>query len=335
MRLCLLGFVCAGSLCAQSYGPKVNDFTESCFRNPALPYCKTRDFVPKSGAGNSGAAYGAASTGAPQATLDSAGIDWRFADPFADSLAVLDCVRLSTSGFARDLIARLGSAQGLTPSQAQDVLHALSGVRRIALSVRGDAVLIMVTGRPADAVLPALESGWKALPLGASAVLIGPSAAVEEASRRLLAGDGLAGFPLAAQHRPADAAFWMIGSATLAGSDAVAAGAKQFDLAASLADPLSIVTTFHFDAAPAPAAIRPWLNTLGGVSVQGQIIRAKLSLDQSGLQQDSTQLAASPLSVGLAAVIRSARYLPVRDNAATVHTKPVIYGLDDGPRELK
>ena len=96
MRLCVLCFICACSLRGQSYGPKVKDFTESCFRNSALPYCNTRDFVPKPGAKNATNPYGtAATTGQP--TTDSAGIDWRFADPSADSFAVLDCRQLSTS----------------------------------------------------------------------------------------------------------------------------------------------------------------------------------------------------------------------------------------------
>ena len=33
--------------------------------------------------------------------------------------------------------------------------------------------------------------------------------------------------------------------------------------------------------------------------------------------------------------LKSARNLPVRDTAATVHTKPLIYGLDEGAREVK
>lgn len=335
MKLLLVasGFVLACSLHAQSYGPKVKDFTESCFRNPALPYCKTRDFVTKPGAKGATNTYGTAATGSP--TVDAAGIDWRFADPSADSLAVLDCAQLSTSPLAKSIFGELSSTQGLTPAQAQDLLRALSSVSKVALSIHQDSVLVMVTGRPSDAVLPALEAGWKAVPLGASALLIGRSAAVDEASKRLTLDTELGDFPLAAQHRPAEAGFWMVASAKLAGQEAIAAGAKQFELTALLADPVSTVTAFHFDSAPDPASIRPWLNTLGGTSVQGDVVRARVYIDAPALQENSAHIAATPLGVGLSAVIRSARYLPVRDTAATVHTKPVIYGLDDGPREVK
>ncbi len=334
MRLLALGFICACSLYGQSYGPKVKDFTESCFRNPALPYCNTRDFVPKPGAKNATNPYGAA-TATAQPSTDSAGIDWRFADPSADSLSVLDCKQLYTSAPGRALIGQLASSQGLTAMQTEDLLRTLSGVGNVALSIQQDAVLIMVTGRAPDAVLPALESGWKSLPLGENAVLVGPTAAVDQATKRLAADAQLAGFPLAAQQRPADAGFWMAAPAKLAGQDAVTAGAKQIELTASFADPFSSVTAFHFDAAPDPAPIRSWLNTLGGVSLQGNVIRARAYIDPPNIQQNFPQIAASPLGLGLAGIIRFARYLPVRDTSATVHTKPVIYGLDGGPRETK
>jgi hypothetical protein len=333
MRLWLSGLICACSLYAQAYGPKLKGFTESCFRNPALPYCATRDFAPKPAPKN-GSGYGTASN-APQTSIDLAGIDWRFADPGADFLAVVDCRQLSASLPARALISQLGSKQGLTAAQTEDVLRALSGMGQVALSMRQDAVLMMVNGRPPDAVLPALEASWKSLPLAADTVLIGPASAVDQAAKRLSLETPLTDFALAALQRPVEAGFWMAASATLAGPEAVTAGAKRFELATTLADRLSNLTVFHFDAAPDSASIRPWLNTLGGVNLQGNIVHARAFIEPADVQQDFAHIAASPLGLGFAAIIRSARYLPVRDTAATVHAKPVIYGLDGGPREMK
>ena len=46
------------------------------------------------------------------------------------------------------------------------------------------------------------------------------------------------------------------------------------------------------------------------------------------------QIAFSPLGQRLAGLVMAARYLPVRDTTAPKQTKPVIYGLDGGPRVL-
>jgi hypothetical protein len=46
------------------------------------------------------------------------------------------------------------------------------------------------------------------------------------------------------------------------------------------------------------------------------------------------QIALSPLGQRLTALVMSARYLPVRDTTLPKQTKPIIYGLDDGPKEV-
>jgi hypothetical protein len=106
-------------------------------------------------------------------TIDAAGIDWRFADPSADALAALDCSKLPASSFAHSVIDQLASARGLSSTDAQNIFRALSGVKQVALSVRADTILILVTGRPADAILPSLQAGWKSAPFGENTLLIG------------------------------------------------------------------------------------------------------------------------------------------------------------------
>jgi len=336
LRVFVVGLAWTFCLCGQKKG---FDFAEACFRNPSLPYCPNRDFVikpPKGGAPSSGAYSGASPSTAGQAiTIDAAGIDWRFADPSADALAALNCSKLPGSSFAHSVIDQLASNQGLSPAEAQNIFRALSGVSQVALSVRADTVLILVTGRAADAILPALQSGWKSIPVGEHALLIGQAAAVDQASRRLSMDSALGELPQTAQQRPAGSEFWVVGSAKLAGQEAVSAGVTRFELTASIWDRLTSDAAFEFAGAPDPSAIRPWLSTLGDAQVEGNAVLARMSMDADETRRNLTQIAMSPLGRSLGAFIQSARYLPVRDTAATVHTKPVIYGLDDGPREVK
>ena len=61
----------------------------------------------------------------------------------------------------------------------------------------------------------------------------------------------------------------------------------------------------------------------------------RLSMDANDVQQKFSELIAGPFGPSLAAMIDAAHYLPARETATVKHTKPVIYGLDDGPREVK
>jgi hypothetical protein len=342
MKLCvfLCGLACAFGLDGQgggSYNKKPGfDFTEACFRNPSLPYCSMRDFVnkPAKAGAKSGPGY---ATGSPSTltTIDAAGIDWRFADPSADELAVLDGSKLPGSSLARGMIDQLASTRGLNATEAQNVFRALSTVHQVALSVHGDTILILVTGRPADAVLPALQTGWKSAPAGEHGLLIGQAAAVDQAVQRLAANGELDELPQTARQRPADSGFWIAGSPRLAGPEAVSAGVKRFVLTATMGDQLTSDSLFQFDGAPDPNALRAWLSTLGDAKIDGNAIGARMSMDADEARRNFTQVAKSPLGQGLGAFIQSARFIPVPDTDTTVHTKPVIYGLDGGPRELK
>jgi hypothetical protein len=138
-----------------------------------------------------------------------------------------------------------------------------------------------------------------------------------------------------ARQRLMDSDFWTIGSARLAGQDAVKAGVKRFSLTAEMRDRLTSDTAFEFDGVPDASAIQMWLKTLGDAKVEGNVVHARTSLEANETRQNSGEIAASLLGQRLGTLIKSARYLPTRESAMTAHTRPVIYGLDDGAREVQ
>jgi hypothetical protein len=333
IRVLIFGLSCAITLSAQH---QHFSWQESCFKNPGLPYCPGHDFAvkpTKPGAKKNGTSTGALPSTAE--TIDASGIDWRFADPSADALAVLNCGKLSDSPVAHNLIDQLGVNQGLSQADLQKIFRAFSGVEQVALSVHEDRIVLLVTGRAPDSILPVPEAGWKAVSLGGKAVLIGHGDAVDQAVQRLSLASPLAGLAEMALERLADSDFWAVGTAKLAGQEAVNAGVKRFSLTASMRDRLTSDTAFEFDQVPDATAIRPWLSTLSDPKLDGNVIHSTMSMETVETPQRFGQIATSPLGQRLGALIKSARYLPVRDTSTTVHTKPVIYGLDDGPRETK
>jgi len=66
----------------------------------------------------------------------------------------------------------------------EKIIQAFSGVQQVALSLRGDQLLMMVNGCSPDTTVPALEPGWKAVRAGRSTV-IGAAAQVDLAIQRL------------------------------------------------------------------------------------------------------------------------------------------------------
>jgi hypothetical protein len=332
IRIFVVGFALTFCLYGQKKG---FDFGEACFKNPSLPYCPMRDFVIKPPKDGAGSASGYKVGQAMPTTIDATGIDWRFADPSADILAAFNCSKLSASPFAHSVIDQLASTHGFNPAEAQKIFRALSEVKQVALSVRGDAIVLLATGRPSDAILPALDAGWKSVPAGENALLIGYAVAVDQASQRLSKYDVLGELPEAAQQRPAGIEFWAVASADLVGQEAVAAGVKRFGLRGSMSDRLMGDTVFEFAGGPDPAASRAWLGTLDDAIIEDNVVRAKLLIDADEARRILTKIATNPLGQGLGAFVQAVRYLPVRDTATTVHTKPVIYGLDGGPKEVK
>ena len=267
--------------------------------------------------------------------LDAGGVDWRFADPSADALAVLHGSKASASPVGHNLIDQLGTTEGLSQADIQNVFRGLSSVNQVALSVRQERIVLLVTGRAADTILPAPEAGWKAESLGGDALLIGHADAVDQAFQRLLTSSPLSELASKALERQADSEFWMVASAKIAGPQAVAAGVKLFWLTASTQGGLISDTTYEFSGVPEATKIQAWLSTLVDPKVEGNAVHVRISMEADETRKSFGQIAASPLGQYLGTLIKSARYLPVRDTATTVHTKPVIYGLDDGAREVK
>lgn len=326
-----MGFVCAASVSGQH---QRFSWQEACFKNPTAPYCDGHDFFVKPTKNKDGTISGGTWSAMPSA-VDAGGIDWRFADPAADTLGVLNCSKLGASPIAHSLIDELGTDQGLRQPELQNIFRALSGLDQVALSIRADRIVLMVTGRTPDSILPAPEAGWKAVPLAGSVVLIGHTDMVDQAVQRLSMANPLSELADMALHRQADSDFWAVGSAKLASPEAVTAGVKLFMLTASIRDRLSSDTAFEFNGVPEASAIKAWLSTLADAKIEGNAVHVRMSKEADETRQSFGPIAVSPFGQRLGALIKSSRYLPVRDTATTVHTKPVIYGLDDGPREVK
>ena len=336
MKIRILAFGLAWTLCLYGQHQRFS-WQESCFKNPGLPYCDGHDFAVKPNKDGKTPSAGTSPGTLPSmpSAVDAGGIDWRFADPSADALAVLKCSKLSASPLAHSLIDLLGANQGLSQPEVQNIFRGLSGVDQVALSLREDRIVLLVTGRTPDSILPVPEAGWKAVSLAGNAILIGHAGAVDQAVQRLSMASPLGELAGRALNRPADSEFWAVGSAKLGGPEAVTAGVKVFSVTASIRDRLASDTAFEFNGAPEAGAIRAWISTLADPKIEGNVVHVRMSKDADETRQSSGQIAVSPLGQRLGALIISARYLPVRDTAITVHTKPVIYGLDDGPREVK
>jgi hypothetical protein len=230
----------------------------------------------------------------------------------------------------------LGADQGLSPADVQSIFRGLSAVDHVALSVRENRIVLMVTGRSRDSILLAPETGWKATSLEGNAVLIGHADAVDQAVQRIASPTPLGELASLARQRPMDSDFWTAGAARLAGQEAVKAGVKRFSLTAAMRDRVTSDTAFEFDGVPDAKAIQTWLKTLGDAKVEGNVVHARMSLETlTEEQQNSAKIAASLLGQRFGVLIKSARYLPARESATTVHARPVIYGLDDGAREVQ
>jgi hypothetical protein len=332
MKLRLLVFALAWTLCLSAQ--RRFSWQNACFNNPGAPFCPGHDFAvkrTKDGKTPAGAYEGVSS--ATPAT-DAAGIDWRFADPAADSVAVLSCTKLSASPLAHSLIEQLGAGQSLSAADTQKIFRAFSGAEQVALSIREDRLVLVLTGRPPDAILPGLEPGWKAVPLPGNSLLMGNTDSVEQAVQRLATPGDPGELGVLALERPADLEFWAAGAAKFAGQDAVTAGVKRFSLTASIRDRLVSETVFEFDAVPDARQLKAWLKSLADDAIDGSVVHVKTSMTADEVRKNSDQIAASLLGQRLGVLIKSARFLPVRDTATTTHAKPVIYGLDGGPKEV-
>ena len=319
---------------------------DACFNNPTLPYCDGHEFYSKhpNSLKDAKPGTGGTSAGDPQpstiqklapSVIVVGSVDWRFADPAADVLAGFKGGKLGIPPLARNMIAELSSRQGLPDSDLHKVFAGLSGAEQIVLSAREGQMVLLVAGRSESSTLPALESGWKAVPVVGNGMLIGNAAAVDQAVERMANQGPLADSTRFAAQQAAYSEFWTVGSGKLAGSQPASQGLVRLSMTASFRDGFKGDATLEFNRVPDEKALGMWPAGLGSATVDGNAIHVQISADADKAAQMFGQIAASPIGQPLATFVKAARSLPAPDANAALRTKPVIYGLDNGPREVK
>jgi hypothetical protein len=318
------------------------NWQDICFKNPGAPFCQGHDFAvkktpPSKKGGSVGEASGEDSSestpeeAATPSVIVVGGIDWRFADPLADALAGFNFSGFTNSAVARGLIAQLGAHQGLTEAEIQTIFNRLCGVDRVAISVRGDSILLLVTG-VAGLTVPPMETGWKVATVSHNAMLIGPAEVVDQAVQRIGMKAPASEWANLVEQWQSSSEYWAAGSGGFLGPAAAAAGVKRFSLALSMRNRVTSEVEFDFSAAAGSDVLRLW--PMPG-DLAGNAFHARTSIPADEVQQRFGQIAGSPLGQRLASLLKVARYLPARDTAAPIPSKPVIYGLDNGPKVVK
>lgn len=267
------------------------------------------------------------------AVVEVGAIDWRFADPFADVLAGFNLSGLSGSPAAIRVISQLGAKQDLSQAEMDRIFEALSGVNQIALSIRDNRTLVMVTGRVADSTFAELPPGWKATPLAGTGMLMGQAEAVDQAAQRVATEAPLTETGQLASEHQSDSDFWAL--AKPFDQHALSAGVKRHSLMLSIDDRLTIDQAYELNQAPDASALRAWPANLSGAAVEGNIVHVRLTMENDEVPDKFGAIAAAPLGQNLGTLVKLARYLPERQAVPVDHTKPVIYGLDDGPKVVK
>jgi hypothetical protein len=259
-----------------------------------------------------------------------AAMDWRFVDPFADAVLGINFSRIVDSSLAQSLVAQLGAKAGMTEADVKKLFDGLSGLDQIALSVRGDKMVVMMTGSVTETSPPPPEAGMKVVSVSAGVMLLGTPDAVDQAMQRINMKVPLSDMAKSAQERQAGSEFWAMGSARLFGPQAQSAGLRRFFLTVWIRNNLISDLAFEFNGVPNPKALQG-LSKLGG-TLEGNVLHARTAIEASELQQKFAEVVASPAGDQLAALISAARSLPARDTTAPKQTKPVIYGLEGGPK---
>jgi len=332
IRSLAFGLLFAASL----YGQKTHKFSwqDACFNNSTAPYCMGHEDAIKRSARTKEAVGSYAKTPREDIPLsiNSGGIDWRFADPLADAIAGFNFKELSASPLARRLVIQLGATAGVTEADMKKKLEGLSGVHQVAISTRDSRIVAMMTGISVSA-LPALEAGWKAAPVSGDMILVGHADAVDQALQRIATNSPLSESTRLAQERQLNSEFWAVGSGRFVGPPADSTGLQRFALAFSGQDRLATDATFEFNTAPAADPL-PFWPTPGGPMIENNAVHTQKSMEGDEAQQSVGQMANSALGQRLAALVTAGRYLPFRDITVLKKTKPVIYGLDDGPKVI-
>jgi hypothetical protein len=332
IRLLAFGLIFAASL----YGQKTHKFSwqDACFNNPTAPYCMGHEDAIKRSARTKEAV--ASNAGTPREgtalPIGSGGIDWRFADPLADAIAGFNFKGLSASPLARRLVIQLGGAEGVTEADMKKRFDGLFGVRRVAISTHDSRIVAMITGVSVS-TLPALEAGWKAVPVSDDAILVGHADAVDQAVQRIAMNAPLGESTRFAQERQLNSEFWAVGSDRFVGPQAEGTRLQRFSLELSVQDRFVSDVAFEFNGVPNVDPFPVW-PVLGDAAIEGNAVHARTSLEGDEAQQRVGQMARSSLGQRLAALVTAGRYLPFRDINVLKQTKPVIYGLDGGAKVI-
>lgn len=332
MRIFATALVCVSAFAQQ------HSWQQDCFDHPGLPYCQGRDFAVKQKPQKDTSPRSVVSNpfsprttraGAAPSMMDLGSIDWRFADPFPDVLIGFNMSTLSASPLAHKLISQLAARQGLTDADVQRIFESLSAVDQVALSVRANRLVMMATGPITDLPMPAPEAGLKAVQTPGAALLFGHTEAVDQASRRLTMKVQPAELAQLATQLQGTGEFWAVGTAALLGPQAMSAGVRRFSMRVSITDGFAADVALEFAGAPNPAILRQ----MQGATIEGNLVHMRMAIPASQVQQSFAPFAASPAGAQLASLVKAARFLPPR--AAAAHSaRPVIYGLDDGPKEV-
>jgi hypothetical protein len=220
-------------------------------------------------------------------------------------------------------MSALAANQGFKEADMVKIFDAFSSVDQVALSIRGNETLLMVTGCSRESTLPALESGWKAVPTG-NTMLIGPAEAVDQAVQRIAADGPLTELARLAGKRQSNGDIWVVSSND---ADAVKAGAKRLVVTASMRDRLTGDQVFEFGAAPDQKTIEMLPVGPGITTVDGNKVHVKMAVEIDKVQPSLAEIAGTPLGEYLWALVKAGRYVPARD-AAKALPKPKIAGLD-------
>jgi hypothetical protein len=334
-RVFALSLVCASALWAQ----RRFSWQDYCFTNPSSIVCPGHEYAnkptpPSRPASPSKTVITHPFSSTPRAGTPSmvvlGGIDWRFADPFADALVGMNFSRISDSSLARKLIAQIGASQNLTDADIKKILDGLSGVDQVAVSVRNNRMVVMITGRATESSLSAPEAGLKVVSLPGSAMLVGHADAVDQAAQRIAWKFPLGELARVAEERQAASEFWTVASPGMLGPQAYSIGLKRFSLTVLIRDRFVSDIAFEFSGVPTVNAITAVQKNLGGGTLEGNAVHMRTTVEADEAQQKFAEIAAGPLGDRLGALIQAARYLPVPDTStAPKQSRPVIYGLDN------
>jgi hypothetical protein len=263
--------------------------------------------------------------------VNAGALDWRFADPQADVLMGFNVGSIAASPLARTLVAQLGARQNLNDADIKKLFDGLAAFDQIAVSVQESQMVAMLTGSVNDATLPPAQPGMKAYPISAKAMLFGSTEAVDQAAQRITAKAALSELALAAAERQASSEFWAIGSARAFGQQAIDAGVKRFSLTVSVRNRLDSDVAFELNGPPNAKTVEMTAKSPGTI-VEGNMIYTRTTIEANEVQQKFSEIAAGLVGERLGLVVEAARHLPARDLNLLKQTRPVIYGLDDGPK---